>query len=118
MRFVVLVAAAATIGAGSIVAIKTMLPQQSASMAAAVRTLAASAARFRLSDLNPIQAAYDEVKTRITSPDPKALNIHTAPPIVIGEPIKFPNPIELGAVGGGTNFQVRRRDADWRPSSR
>jgi hypothetical protein len=107
LRFFVLVAAAAGIGAGSIVAFKTLLPQQNASMTAAVRTLTASAARFRLSDLNPIRTAYDEVAAKVTSPDPSAFNFRTAPPIVIGEPIKLPNPVDLGAIGGGTNFQYR-----------
>ena len=82
MRFFVLVAAAATIGAGSVVAIKTIFPQQSASVAAAARSLGAEAARFRLSSLNPIRSAYDEVKAKITSPDPNPLGFSSTPLIV------------------------------------
>jgi hypothetical protein len=109
LRFFILVAAAAGIGAGSIFAFKTMLPEQDASIASAVRSMTASAAQFRLSDLNPIRSAYDEVTTKVTSSDPNAFNFRAAPPIVIGEPLKLPNPVDLGAIGGGANFQYRRR---------
>ena len=109
MRFFILVAAAAGIGAGSIFAFKTMLPGQNASLAAAVRTLSTSAAQFRLSDLNPIRSAYDEVTAKVTSPDPSGFNFRAAPPIVVGEPLKLSDPVDLGAIGGGANFQYRRR---------
>ena len=117
MRFLVLVVASAAIGAGSIAAIKTLLPQQSASMAAAVRTLSDRAAEFRLSSLNPIRVAYDEVAAKITSPNPDAFKFPTSPPIVVGEPLKL-KPLDLGTIGGISNFQSRRRDAEWHPSSR
>jgi hypothetical protein len=118
VRFFVLVAAAATIGAGSVVAIKTIFPQQSASVAAAARSLGAEARRFRLSSLNPIRSAYDEVKAKITSPDPNPLGFSSTPLIVRGEPIKLGKPLDLGAMGAGGSFQSRRGDATWRPSSR
>lgn len=118
MRFLVLVAAAAMIGAGSIVAIKTIFPEQCASMAAAARSLGAEAARFRLSSLNPIKSAYDDVKARITSPDPNPLGLSSTSPFAVGEPIKLGKPLDLGAMGAGANFQSRRGDAAWRPSAR
>jgi hypothetical protein len=118
VRFFILVAAAATIGAGSMVAIKTIFPQQSASMAAAARSLGAEAARFRLSSLNPIRSAYDDVKAKITSPDPNPLGFPSTSPFAVGEPIKLGKPLDLGGMGAGANFQSRRGDAAWRPSSR
>jgi hypothetical protein len=117
VRFLVLVLAAAAIGAGSVGAIRALLLQQSAFMVAAVRTLTDHAAQFPLSGLNPIRAAYDGVAAKITSPDPNAFKFPTSPPIVAGEPLKL-KPLDLGPFGGGANVQYRRRDADWHPSAR
>jgi hypothetical protein len=65
-----LAAATAAIGAGSVFAVKTVLPQQAASMAASVRALGERAATFRLSDLNPVRSIYEGVKSKITSSNP------------------------------------------------
>jgi hypothetical protein len=117
VRFFVLVAAAAAIGAGSMVAIKTMFPQQNASMAAAIRSFGTEAARFRLSSLNPIRSAYDDVKAKITSPDPNPFGLSSAAPIAVSGPIKLGKPLDMGAVGG-VIYQPPRRDAEWHRSPR
>jgi hypothetical protein len=119
LRFLVLVAAAAGIGAVSVVALQTLLPQQRAAMDAALRSLSAEAARFRLADLNPIRWIYDDVTRQITSQDPATtLNFPSGAQIAVGAPIKLPAAPVIdqrnfgGAVGTGFNSPTQY----WRPT--
>ncbi len=112
-----LAAAAAAIGAGSVFAVKTVLPQQAASMAASVRALGERAATFRLSDLNPIRSIYEGVKSKITSSNPGEgynLKFSSTLPFTFSGPIKLPAPIEIDqravnrAIAAGINAQVKQ----------
>jgi len=115
VRFLMLMVAAAAIGALSVLGMQNMLPRQSASMVAAVRALGADAAEFRLSSLNPIRSIYDDVKTKITSPNPIAgLNFPSAPAIAFNGPIKLPQPVVIDqaainrAIAAGINSQINQ----------
>ena len=100
MRFLILVAAAVVAGAVAVASLKTFFPQQDAMMRAGVRAAAADVARFRLSDLNPIQWAYNYVAAEIASPRSNAALDFQSAPVVVGE-IKMPTPIGIGPLGLG-----------------
>jgi hypothetical protein len=84
LRFFVLVAAAAVTGAASVVALPKLFPGYYASTVAAIRSVGAEAAQFRLADLNPLRADYDYVAREIASPSRK-LDFPTTPPIVVDQ---------------------------------
>jgi|SRR5579883_211783 hypothetical protein len=84
MRFLVLVAAAAAIGATSVVAVPRLFPEHHASMVAAMNAASAQAAQFRLADLNPLRWDYDYVQREITSPDRK-LDFPIGTPVVVDQ---------------------------------
>ena len=115
MRFFLLIAAGLGIGALSAVGIQTVLPHQSASLLAAVRSLGADAARFRLSDLNPIRATYDDVMRKVTSGQPaRGFNFPSSPPIAVGSPITLPKPFTLDqdairrSMAAGINSRIQQ----------
>src|SRR5215467_10456156 len=118
MRFFILVAATAGIGAGSVVAMQTVFSEQSAAMVAGVRAFSAEATKFRVSDFNPIRAIYDDVKSEITSPNPGAgysFKISSPPlPTTFSGPIKLPDPVRIDqraidrAIAAGINAQVQQ----------
>jgi hypothetical protein len=116
MRFPVLLAAAAITGAVAVVSLKTFFPQQNTMLMAMARSAATSAARLPLSDLNPIQSAYNYVAREISSPRSNAdLNFQSAPGVV-GE-IKVPplgiKPLDLG---GFSSHSQRLRSTTMRCS--
>jgi hypothetical protein len=115
VRLFILAVAGVGLGALSGIAILNMFPQQSASMLAAVRALPSDAARFRVSNLNPIRAAYDDVKRKITSGDSRAsLNLPSSKPIVVGGPITLPKPVVIDqdamrrAIAAGVNARIQQ----------
>jgi hypothetical protein len=99
MRFFVVVVAAAVSSAVAVASFRTFFPQQDAMMIAAVRSAAADMSRFRLSDLNPLQWAYNQVASEIASPGPNAALNFQATPVAIGE-IKMPTPVGIDVSGG------------------
>jgi hypothetical protein len=98
MRFLVLVVFAAATGALTV--------------GAAVRVVGSDAAQFRLSDLNPIRLAYEEVKTKIASPTASPI-FPSSPPIAF-TPFKLPPSVEIDqkaisrAIAAGINSQVQQ----------
>jgi hypothetical protein len=93
MRFLVLVAAASVGSAVTVASLKTVFPQQDASMRAALAAATHDMAQFRLSDLNPVRWAYNQVVSEIASPRPNAALNFTPAPVVVGE---FKMPIGIG----------------------
>jgi hypothetical protein len=101
MRFLVLVAAASVGSAVTVASLKTVFPQQDASMRATLAAAASAMAQFRLSDLNPVRWAYDQVISEIASPRPNAALDFKSAPVVVGEfkmpPIGISQPRPGGA---------------------
>jgi hypothetical protein len=115
VRFLMVMVAAAGIGALTVLGMQSLLPHQSAAMVAALGALKADAARFRLSQLNPIRSIYEDVKTRITSPSPGlAFGGRSTPPITLDGPIKLPKPVQIDqaainrAIAAGINSQIQQ----------
>ncbi len=102
MRFLALVAAAAVTGAVFVVSLTTLFPRQHASMVTAMHAIGDSAARFRLSDLNPLRRDYDYVIGEVTSPKAK-LDFPSSPPIVV-DPTRMLGTNQLG-IGGGLSMR-------------
>jgi hypothetical protein len=80
-----------------------------------MRALGADAAQFRLSNLNPIRAVYDDVMQKITSGEPsRSLNLRSSPPITIGGPIQLPKPVVIDqeaikrAIAAGTAARIQQ----------
>jgi hypothetical protein len=105
MRFLVLVTATA-VGAVAVVSFKAFFPQQDALMRATVRAAANDVALFHLSDLNPLQWAYNRVASEIASPRPNAaLNFQSAP-VIVGE-FKMPTAGGIDQLGLGGGLATR-----------
>jgi hypothetical protein len=101
VRFLVLVGGAVVAGAVSVGALQTLFPQHKASMVAAVRAVSPDGSQFRVSDLNPLRWIYDYVVAEVTSPN-RRLDLPSAPPIVVGDAIKWtPIGIDKMGIGGG-----------------
>ena len=107
MRFLVLVAAASVGSAVAVASLKTVFPQQDAWMRASLRAAVSDLAQIRLSDLNPIQAAYNQVASEISSPRSNAALGFKGSPVVVGE-FKIPTPIGIGQPPIGGTFAPRR----------
>jgi hypothetical protein len=106
MRFLILVAAAGVTGAVAVASLKSFFPQHDAMLMTSVRAAAAGVAQLRLSDLNPVQRAYDYVAGEISSPRPNAaFNLQSAP-VVVGE-IKVPQLIEIKPLDLNGGFAPR-----------
>jgi hypothetical protein len=101
VRFLVLVGGAAVAGAVSVGALQAVFPQHKAAMVATVRAASAGVSQFRVSSLNPLRWVYDYVIGEVTSPSRK-LDLPSAPPIVIGDAIKWPSigTDKIGIAGG------------------
>jgi hypothetical protein len=70
------------------------------------RAVANDVAQFHLSDLNPLQWAYNRVASEIASPRPNAaLNFQSAP-VVVGE-FKMPTAGGIDQLGLGGGFGTR-----------
>jgi len=70
-------------------------------MVAAVRAASADVSEFRVSSLNPLRWVYDYVIGEVTSPN-RRLDFPSAPPIVVGDAIKWtPIGIDKMGIGGG-----------------
>jgi hypothetical protein len=115
VRFILLVVAAVAVGALSAVGIQTLLPQQSWSVIAAMRTLGDDAAQFRLPNLNPIRAVYDDVRQKITSGEAsRSLNLPSGPSIKLGGPIQLPKPVVIDqdaikrSIAAGVNARIQQ----------
>ena len=102
MRFLVLVVAAAASGA---------------SVVGAVRIVGSDAVQFRLSDLNPIRLAYEDVKTRIANPTTSfsfPSSFSSSPPIAFSPVKVLPPPVTIDqravsrAIAAGINSQVQQ----------
>jgi hypothetical protein len=100
MRFLVLVAAASVGSAVTVASLKTVFPQQDAWMRASLGAAASDSAHFRLSNLNPVQWAYNQVVSEITSPRPNAALDFKGAPVVVGE-FKMPTMMGQPSVGRG-----------------
>ena len=84
MRFLLLVAAAATCGAGAVLGLPRLFPEQVISLKAATRSASEAMSHYSLADLNPLRRDYDYVQRQITSPDRK-LDFPVGKPIVIDQ---------------------------------
>jgi hypothetical protein len=104
LRFFVLVAAAAVTGAASVVGLPKLFPGYYASTVAAMRSVGAEAAQFRLADLNPLQWDYDYVAREVSSPNRK-LDFPIGTPVVVDQS-KMLTPLGSGQLSFGSGFST------------
>ena len=103
MRFLVLVVTAVGVGAASVIGAQRIAPQHGAKLVAALQSARTQVAQFRLSDLNPISAAFEKVQREVGSPDPAVYNFPVRPPpIVVGTPLQLPQ-FGAGQTGSGAS---------------
>src|SRR6516165_1503216 len=126
MRFLLLVAAAATCGAGAVLGLPRLFPEQVISLKAATRSASEAMSHYSLADLNPLRRDYDYVQRQITSPDRK-LDFPVGKPIVIDQskmldlansnsfPSVSPRTGNPGGHGTGT-FPRRKRTESLHPA--
>ena len=115
MRFIVLVAGAAATGALSVSAVQTMIPQMAQSFQA-VRALAGDLRDFKLSEINPLNKAYEEVVRQITSGNTRPIPFPTSPtfnmtpinPNFLRPSFKFNDMQFQRAIAAGINSRIQQ----------
>ena len=114
MRFIILVAGAAATGALSVSAIQTFVPQ-TAQTFQAVRALGGDLRDFKLSEINPLNKAYEEVVRQITSgntqpiPFPASPTFNMTPinPNFLGPSFRFDDMQFQRAIAAGVNSRIQ-----------
>jgi hypothetical protein len=112
MRFVILVLAMTGVGAAAGLSLQATYPQ-STQMFAAVRALGGDRGQARVPDVNPVKA-YEDVRRKITSPEPGAFPKLGSPPSISVAPMPLPKPVVIDqkqidrAVAAGINARIQQ----------